>query len=193
MKQKKRQERIPQNPHFELSEAREKAHELSKEISPYCKLMKVGGEVRMGRKYPQNIHIVCVPKMYDVVRNFNHYRVPHKDFVDRVNEYKVVKGHPARDWTVEIQLPNQVPYVLHIVKEECVGLAILLSTGPEIFNGKVRKALHKKGYEVKDYYVKNDHEFFSFPDEESIFRFLGWDYIKPAKRKKYLKREYLNQ
>jgi len=166
-----------------FSTQKQRVQALRNEIRPYCRTVEVAGQIRRRQKWIDRFDLVCVPIYYQFARSrADWYQRPHRQFIDRLHAHKVLQGHARRGDFLQIELPDNTIYNLYITTNEKFGLTLLQATGNKKFLTKVKKELQKRDYHIENNYLKNKYEKFSFPDEASFFRYLGWKYVYPQKR-----------
>lgn len=178
-KKKLRIKDLPTN----FREQKERVKELRNEIRPYCKTIEVAGQIRRRQRWIDRFDLVCIPVYYQIVRSTTEkYERPHRNFIDTLHAHKVLQGHARRDDFLQIELPDGMLYNLYITTAEKFGLTLLQATGNKKFLSKIKRELQKRDYYIDSNMLKNSYEKFSFPDEASFFRYLGWGYVYPQKR-----------
>lgn len=172
-----------------LIKAEHVANAVIGKIKPLCETDKcvVAGSLRRREKQVGDIEIVCIPRWDEV-------RVPGEIFSQDANllihylkkhgsNFKIVKGGP-RYYQV---LYSGAQFDIFMVAPKQWGRMLALRTGPAEYSIKLASRWKELGY------VGRNGELISldgrrhkpaFPDEQSFFDFLGWNYVEPERRGK---------
>ncbi len=176
---------------FPLAEAEKVAEELieslNKSVWSPCQKVEIGGSVRRRKPTVGDIELVIIPAK----------SIPFGYYLFRAVETLIAQGvlqkRLNKKGNLESFTPNQ-QYVVHVrsgipvdiftAEEDNWGLTLLIRTGPAEFNRYLMASLKLKGYAGHLRGIeKPNGDMLKCPDEEAVFKVLGWDFIPPERRK----------
>jgi DNA polymerase (family 10) len=97
----------------------------------------------------------------------------------RIGGVKEVKGSGS---SVEIQFVDGVTLRLHCALERDFGLALFAATGVTEHVAAVASRLFERGYSIGSAGLERDGASVPTPDEATVYRLAGLDYVDPAMR-----------
>jgi len=82
-----------------------------------------------------------------------------------------------------VHLPSGMAVDIFSSTEENWGMALFVRTGPKEWNIRAMSRLRELGMQGHAYggISRSDSEL-NCPDEETVFRYLGWSYVPPEER-----------
>lgn len=151
-------------------------------LAPVCECVRVAGSLRRGLPDVGDIELVCIPREGEgldrALQELMQLRVLEKRRDKRGRETYGPKNK------LLLHVPSGIPVDIFTASRENWGMALLVRTGPAEFNIRVMATLLRKGMRGHAYggvTVPGRGEV-PCPDEETVFRLLGWDYIPPEHR-----------
>lgn len=187
---------------MKLAEAQGIAAALSMEMQPFCEQCEIAGSVRRLKEEVKDIELVVVPKWEEgqVEDLFSGKR-------EKTNLlYRYLWNHPIIKW-IKPGTPDIVPWRidtdgkywrglidgkikldLFLTTPDQFGLIFLIRTGPAEFSHRFVMKQYQGGLLPNDYRVEDGHlklvtgQIMPTPDEETVFRLAGMEYIEPEDR-----------
>ena len=176
---------------FDLAEALAIALHLKAKLSSYCIRIEVAGSIRRQRLDPADIELLCIPRPSDTLF--------HTDALDEGVTALLVASPPilARRPSIKgitaygpknkllMHLSSGIPLDLFSTDERNFGMSWVVRTGPADFNKRMMLRflqLHMKGHAYGGVTSSSGEEI-DCPDEQTVFRNLGWPYIPPEERR----------
>ena len=172
------------------------AEELCDLLHPRCDRVQVAGSIRRKRSYVKDIELLCVSKVWSSQDLFgglatNGYELDLK-LDELVVDGSVLKKRPnkAGRYTYGEQnkllthVPSGIPVDIFSVPPANWGMALVVRTGPKDFNIRMMARFKELGMRGHAYGGVTDQEGTELrcPDEETVFRLLGWTWIPPEER-----------
>lgn len=171
-----------------LTDAEVYASEVCLALEPHCDKIAVVGSVRRRKQRVHDIEVVCVPKRHTDL--FGQVVGVSEDFIRVVNQWEAVKGEPSGRYTRR-RLPlldgfNASPECdIFMADFDNFGWIMALRTGSSEFNQSfwIQKLRAAGIMSIGGYLRKmSDSSLVKVPDEDTLFRLIGCDYIRPEER-----------
>ena len=181
-------------------------------LSPLCERIEVAGSVRRQKPRVKDIEILAVPK---VDKSFNLFGevADQSDLLLNTLKSEVEHGdvwakRPSvtgrysfgRQNKLLVHQPSGIPVDIFTTTMENWGMAMVVRTGPTQFNITMMsrfRELRMRGHAYGGVTKLGPHgsegserERIICPDEETVFRLLGWNWIHPTQRDLVGKPEY---
>lgn len=178
-----------------LAEALAVALHLKAKLAPACFRIEVAGSVRRKRADCGDVELLCIPKPSD--------NLFHTDALDEAvskllggllptlalrPSIKGVTTYGPKNKLL-IHLPSGIGVDIFSADVENFGMSLLVRTGSREFNIRVMARLKALGMAGHAYpspgqggITSHSGEEIACPDEETVFRNLGWPYILPEER-----------
>lgn len=169
------------------------AEELKEILTPACELNTpvIAGSLRRKRQDIGDIELLCIPKV-DIEQVF---------MVDRLDatltslmmtgllDYRLNKlGRKTYgpQNKLMVHLPSGIGVDVFSTEERYFGMALIVRTGSLEFNKDIMTRFQEMKMQGHAYGGVTDRygEDRDCPDEDTVFRFLGWQWIPPEKREK---------
>ena len=183
------------------------ADQIMMQLAPFCERITIAGSVRRRKRSVKDIEILAVPKTFETVDMFNEVHEVHSQLDDFLTELvkqngQFFKKRPNKrgHYTfgpknkLMIHVPSGIPIDVFTTTAENWGMSLVVRTGPKEFNIAMMsrfQELSMRGHAYGGVSVKrpNDElgdywEVLDCPDEESVFKLLGWEYAEPHEREK---------
>ena len=182
------------------------AEDLKTRLSSACQKIEIAGSLRRGREYVKDIELLCVPEIQSMNDLFGD-PVFHRDFLEELLEALLwadymegttlvsggllekrsnSKGHftygPLNKYL--IHRPTGISVDIFMATLEYWGMSFVIRTGPADFNKAMMTRFKQSAMQgtVSQGVIGNDGDHIECPDEETVFRLLGWDYLEPKDR-----------
>lgn len=160
---------------WSLQQAQEIAESVVADLIEHCHRIEIAGSIRRKRKQVGDIEIVCIPKEYDV-------GLFESGIATVINKWKKVKGELPCKYTQRIH-PSGVKVDIFFAQKENWGLIYAIRTGSAEYSHKVlATGWSRRGYKSIDGMLHKNGRPVAVPDEETLFRIAGVDYIAPEQR-----------
>jgi DNA polymerase (family X) len=165
------------------------AKALHEALAPACENLVIAGSLRRGEPTVGDVELLAISKIGG--QGPTHYKLLDLEVDDllargvldlRLNK----RGHRIGYGPLNKYLVHQksgVAVDLFTTTPGNFGMAYLVRTGPKEFNIRVMsrfRALGMKGHAYGG--VSRGRETVACPDEETVFRLLGWPYLAPQQR-----------
>jgi len=172
------------------------ADRLAARLQPCCWRIQVAGSTRRRRPTVGDIELLCIPRV-EKYRNLLGEETGTLDLLDCELQGWLLAGYldyrrnrngqrigygPLNKYLTHV--PTGMPVDVFCTTGENWGMALLVRTGPAAFNVKVMSRLRVLGMRGHAYggITDADGKEVSCPDEETVFRHLGWPYLQPEER-----------
>ena len=178
--------------------ARVVAEDLVRLLEPYCERIEIAGSIRRERPMVGDIELLCVSRVEHSPDLFGEPSIgTGASALDEVLDDMVGVGNilakrlnkrglptygPKNKLLVHV--PSGIPVDAFSASGENWGMSQLVRTGPSDFNVRVMarfKALGMKGHAYGGVTDQEGNEI-DCPDEETVFRLLGWPWMPPEER-----------
>lgn len=170
------------------AQAMEIAGRLKALLSPACERIEIAGSLRRGKPDVGDIELLCIPKPADSVFFADQLDQTLKRLIaDRVLDFRLnVNGR----WTYGVwnkhlvDVGSGIGVDIFSTTAAKWGMALVVRTGPADFNIGVFSRFRELGMVGHAYGGVTDTDGMEIdcPDEETIFRLLGWPFIAPEER-----------
>ena len=171
------------------------AIDLAEMLRPFCERIEIAGSIRRKRSYVKDIELLCVSKVWSSQDlgglATNGYELDLK-LDELVVDGSVLKKRPnkAGRYTYGEQnkllthVPSGIPVDIFSVPPTNWGMALVVRTGPKEMNIRMMARFKELGMRGHAYGGVTDQEGTELrcPDEETVFRLLGWTWIPPEER-----------
>ena len=174
-------------PRYPLVQAQEVAHALYIAFLPCTERLEIAGSVRRHKPDVGDIEFVCIPKLgplgNDTLDIFLRQQIADGVLAHRLS----VTGHrtygPLNKLLVHV--PSGIPLDIFATTAENIGMALVVRTGPREFNVRMMTRFQNLGLRGEAYggIRGTDGQRNNCPDEETVFRALGWPYTEPWERR----------
>ena len=174
-------------PRSEIDEYKEVFDKVFKDSTPLGSKFEIVGSYRRGKQQSGDIDII--------ITNTDNIKKAFEDFLDALIEKKIITHLLSRGRTKSLtlaQLPGKPARRVDIMytPPQEYAFAILYFTGSKAFNTMQRQRALNLGYTLNEHGMhamkngnKGDIVEGDFPDEQSIFKFLGMKYKEPNERR----------
>ena len=184
------------NDRHDLSFAREVGEDLVKLLAPHCERIQIAGSIRRQRLQVKDIELLCVSKVLSSQDLFgglstNGYALDLK-LNSLVADGSVLKKRPNKAGRYSYgeqnkllaHVPSGVPVDVFSTTAENWGMSLVVRTGPKEMNIRMMARFRDLGMRGHAYGGVTDQEGneIKCPDEETVFRLLGWDWVLPERR-----------
>lgn len=164
---------------YPLTEARNIAESILKELSPHCERIEIAGSIRREKDFVKDIELVAIPKPYQT-------GLFEDGLASVVNQWTKVKGemeYGKCKYTQRI-LPSGIKLDLFFATPKNWGLIFAIRTGSADYSHKVLATKWvQKGYKSVDGNLTlNGGRTISVYEEQDLFRLLGLPYVEPKFR-----------
>ena len=168
-----------------LADALRVAQDLKALLAPACERIEIAGSVRRQKPDVADIELLCVPKPCNEIL-----------YIDALDE--AVMGGPldmrpnvkgrftyGRLNKLMVHRSSGIPVDIFSVEVRNWGMSLVVRTGPAEFNVRFMARLLQLGMKGHAYggITSALGQEIECPDEESVFRCLGWAYTPPEQRK----------
>ncbi len=183
-----------------LADAQFVAEGLVRLLEPACERIAIAGSIRRRKPDVGDIELLCVPTYREMRDLWGPYG--RQDMLTtRVQELMhkgILQCRPAgksKSYTfgpqnkLMVHCASGIPVDIFSTTQANWGMALLVRTGPAEFNIRVMARLKALGHRGHAYGGITLHaadparaQELACPDEETVFRTLGWPYIEPERR-----------
>jgi len=169
---------------MKLEKAKVITENLKSLLVPVCEKIEVAGSIRRQKPEVGDIELLCIPRY-----------VAGVDQLDREIGALLVQGTlgfrlnkrgsrvygPKNKLLVHI---NGIAVDIFSSTEANWGMALFVRTGPKEWNIRAMSRFRELGMQGHAYggISAADGKEISCPDEETVFRYLGWRYVPPEER-----------
>ena len=180
----------------ELSVARSVGEDLVRLLVPFCERIEIAGSIRRQRPQVKDIELLCVSRVRSTQDLFgdlatNSYELDLK--LDAlVVDGSVLKKRPnkanyynyGKQNKLLVHVETGIPVDVVSTDAKNWGMALVVRTGSREFNIRVMQRFKELGMRGHAYGGVTDQEGSDLDclDEETVFRLLGWPWIRPEER-----------
>ena len=169
---------------MELKKARAIAEELKALLQSSCDRIEVGGSIRRQKPFPNDIELLCIPRFVDGVDQLDREigaLVVQRILGLRLNKRGSRVYGPKNKLMVHV--PSGIAVDIFSSTEANWGMALFVRTGPREWNIRAMSRFRKLGMLGHAYGgISGLDGEIDCPDEEIVFRYLGWAYVPPEGR-----------
>lgn len=177
---------------YPLAQAQEVATRLVDVLRPTCSRIEIAGSIRRQKATVGDIEILCVPKPPPVelfppgaYQEFE--QLVWKLLLDGVLGYRLnTLGHSTYGPLNKllVHMSSRIPLDLFATSSENWGMAMVVRTGPKDWNVRMMARFRRLDMEGHAYggVTGPDGEEIACPEEEVVFRLLGWPWSPPELR-----------
>ena len=180
----------------DLSRAKAVADDLLRLLAPHCERIAVAGSIRRKKPHVKDIELLCASKVTSTADLFgravtNWYSLNKKlDALvadGTVLEKRAVKSGRysyGEQNKLLVHVPSGVPVDVFSSSIKNWGMSLVVRTGPKEFNVRMMSRFRELGMRGHAYGGVTDQKGneIECPDEETIFRLLGWPWMRPERR-----------
>lgn len=159
------------------------------ELRPYCDRIEIAGSVRRRKETVKDVEILAIPKagrvdlfgkaFSDALTDYLESQIGQGRWELRPSKIGVTSFGPAN----KLLLYGGFPVDIFSATERNWGMGMFVRTGPAEWNIKAMSTFRRLGMEGHAYGgVTKDGQEIDCPDEEAVFRLLGWDFMAPENR-----------
>lgn len=170
---------------MELRRAQKIAEELKSLLAPECQRITIAGSIRRRKPVVGDIEVLVIPKYLDGVDQLD--EEIKKLMAEGLLGYRRnVRGSIAYGPKNKLMfhVPSGIAVDIFSSTEANWGMALFIRTGPSEWNIRAMSRFRKLGMLGHAYGGIShwDGSELNCPDEETVFRHLGWPYIPPERR-----------
>ena len=184
------------NDRYGLASAKEVADQLVRLLAPHCERIAVAGSIRRKKPQVKDIELLCASKVTSTADLFgravaNWYSLNRK-LDGLVADGTVLKKRADKSGRYSygeqnkllVHVPSGVPVDVFSASIENWGMSLVVRTGPKEFNVRMMSRFRELGMKGHAYGGVTDQEGneLDCPDEETVFRLLGWPWMPPERR-----------
>lgn len=169
------------------AEALAVAEELRGLLEPHCERIEIAGSLRRQKPDVGDIELLCVPKPAESIWHTDALDAALSGLMgDGVLNFRL-NGRGSRTYgplnKYLTHLASGIAVDVFSTDLDHWGAALLIRTGPKEMNVRMMTRCAGLGFKGYVYGIRNRQgEDMAVPDEESVFRLLGWDYVPPEQR-----------
>jgi len=170
---------------MELAKAKKIAKELVDLLRPACLVIEIAGSIRRRRPEVSDIELLCIPRFVGGVdqldRELGSLMLQHILGHRRNKRGRIMYGPKNK---LLLHVPSGIGVDVFSSTESNWGMSLFVRTGPKEWNIKAMSRFSELGMRGHAYggISAQDGSEISCPDEETVFRYLGWAYISPERR-----------
>ena len=184
------------NDRYGLASAKEVADQLVRLLAPHCERIAVAGSIRRRRPDVKDIELLCASKVTSTADLFgravtNWYFLNNK--LDAlVADGSVLKKRANKSGRYSygehnkllVHVPSGIPVDVFSSSTNNWGMSLVVRTGSKDFNVRMMARFRELGMRGHAYGGVTDQEGneIECPDEETVFRLLGWSWMPPERR-----------
>ncbi len=174
---------------FPLAQAEGVARELAELLTPACERIQIAGSLRRRKATVGDIELLCIPRPLE---NHLFYRdaldqllrgrlMPEGVLTPRINQKGSHTYGPLNKLLLHVG--SGTPVDVFSAGLENWGMALLVRTGSAEFNIRVMSRFRELGMRGHAYGgVHTPTGYVACPDEDTVFRLLGWPFMPPEER-----------
>jgi len=171
-----------------LAQAEEVAGQLVVALSPYCSSVVVAGSIRRRQEEVGDIELLCVPMEHvDSPTAFDSVEAGIRNLIEsgeldyRRNKRGAINYGPLNKFMVH---RSGIAVDVFSTTAKNFGMALVVRTGPKAWNIRMMRRFRELGMEGHAYagISLSKGQEVNCPDEDAVFRYLGWRYVPPEKR-----------
>ena len=174
-----------------LAQATEVAEELITLLRPACERIEVAGSIRRKKKLVGDVELLVIPKGTIQSPLWLEREALDRGVLElitrglvalRLNKKGASTFGPLNKLLVHV--PSGIGVDLFSTTAENFGMAWVVRTGPKEFNIKMMSRFKELGCQGHAYagITNQDGKETDCPDEETVFRLLGWRFRAPEER-----------
>lgn len=179
-------------PRYPRAEALAVAEALKAQLTPVCERIEIAGSLRRGKPAVGDIELVCIPKPIDPFYSWGEYDQLDAALRQMISDGLLRKRRNKQGRFIGYGIQNK--YLVHVPSGIGVdvfstegrywGMALVVRTGPKEFNIRMMTRFRELGMRGHAYGGSTDigGTELDCPDEEPVFRLLGWPYMLPEER-----------
>ena len=189
-------EKSEMNDRYSLASAKEVADQLVRLLAPHCERIAVAGSIRRKRPQVKDIELLCASKVTSAADLFGRavtsWRFLDKKLDALVADGSVLKKRADKSGRYSygehnkllVHVPSGIPVDLFSSSTKNWGMSLVVRTGPKEFNVRMMSRFRELGMPGHAYGGVTDQggAEIECPDEETVFRLLGWPGMPPERR-----------
>ena len=158
------------------------AKELVEMLRPYSERIAISGSICRGRPDVGDIEILAIPQPFGVFEFGCHKLLEDGVWEKRPDIRGLFSYGPKNKYLRHRE--SGIPVDVFTSTVENFGMASMVRTGPAEWCVKFMALLKALGTPGHAYAGITDADgvMHDCPDEETVFRFLGWDFVTPERR-----------
>jgi len=170
---------------MKLEKAKAIAEKIKAILESSCEKIVVAGSIRRLKPMVNDIELLCIPKYIAGVDMLD-AKIQTMIYFDmlgyRLN--KVGSKVYGPENKLLVHLPSGMAVDIFSSTESNWGMALFVRTGPKEWNIKAMSRFRELGMRGHAYggISRSDGSELNCPDEEIVFRYLGWPYVPPERR-----------
>ena len=175
------------------AEALAVAEELKAALSPACERIEIAGSLRRGKPDVGDIELLCIPRALDrlwLTEGYDQLDVAVRQMIaagqlrKRLAENGRFAGYGPQN-KLMVDVASGIGVDLFSTTLANWGMAMFVRTGPVEWNMRMMSHFREIGMRGHAYggVEGSDGQQIDCPDEETVFRLLGWQYMPPEERK----------
>jgi len=172
---------------MELAKANAIAEELQRYLSWGCERIVIAGSIRRQKPEVKDIELLCVPAFGGIVGEVNKLDEAIVDMLMSGHLSYRLNKRGQRTYGDKnkfmVHKPSGIGVDIFCTDKENWGMALFIRTGPKELNIKAMKRFMELGMKGHAYGgVSIGEAMMECPDEETVFKLLGWKYLLPEQR-----------
>ena len=189
-------EKSEMNDRYGLASAKEVADQLVRLLAPHCERIAVAGSIRRKRPQVKDIELLCASKVTSTADLFGRavtsWYSLNKKLDALVADGSVLKKRTNKSGRYSygehnkllVHVPSGIPVDVFSSSTNNWGMSLVVRTGSKDFNVRMMARFRELGMRGHAYGGVTDQEGneIECPDEETVFRLLGWSWMPPERR-----------
>lgn len=172
-----------------LSEAKQTANFVKEVLEPHCDQIEIAGSIRRESSMPNDIEIVCIPKIITAGPDLFGEPIAQRDpgFAKVVNKWKHIKGDAGAGLYMQRAIieegESEIKLDIFTARPENWGVILAIRTGPEAFSHYcLASRAQRFGMRIQGGMLTQDGETIPCPTEKYLLGYLGMPWIPPHER-----------
>ena len=189
-------EKSEMNERYGLASAKEVTDQLVRLLAPHCERIAVAGSIRRKRPDVKDIELLCASKVTSTADLFGRavtsWYSLNKKLDALVADGSVLKKRANKSGRYSygehnkllVHVPSGIPVDVFSSSTNNWGMSLVVRTGSKDFNVRMMARFRELGMRGHAYGGVTDQEGneIECPDEETVFRLLGWSWMPPERR-----------
>ena len=166
----------------DLSRAKAVADDLLRLLAPHCERIAVAGSIRRKKPRVKDIELLCASKVTSTADLFGSLVADGTVLEKRAD--KSGRYSYGEQNKLLVHVPSGVPVDVFSSSIKNWGMSLVVRTGPKEFNVRMMSRFRELGMRGHAYGGVTDQggTEIECPDEETVFRLLGWPWMPPERR-----------
>ena len=178
-------------PRWPLNQAKEVAEQLQGLLAPACERIVIAGSIRREKPAVGDIEILYIPKLHSQPADMLGFVDIQDELDSLIKASRCVVPRPNKKGAYTYGPKNKlmlhpdtgIPVDIFSTDTHNWGMALVVRTGSAEFNIRLMARFKQQGFAGHAYGgITTPNGEIECPDEETVFRVAGWQYVPPKER-----------